>query len=375
MNPKVTFIVPCYKLAHLLPDCINSILKQTFRDFEILIMDDCSPDNTSDVAASFADPRIIHVRNETNLGGIKNYNKGISLARGQYVWLISADDYLRRPYILERYVDLFDQHPEVGYIFCPGVHVRNGKEIDVIRYSLHGTRDAIFKGRKLLSKLMQWKGSILAASMCVRKTCYETISLFPLNMIWGGDWYLCVIFAFHYDVGYFAEPMVCYREHELQMTKTLSKGDAAYMTAMDTSMAWIFKHEIEEAGDAQLVRASLDAAAHQYARSIADNRCREYPSPMTFEQFEESLCRNTSKEAERDYVRARIDAFLADEYYWKGEVVLARQFCSSALRKTFWTPRLWVRYMLFSSGAIGIALRRARADLTRLWYQYVVLDR
>src|SRR6267378_796708 len=119
-HPKVSFVVPCYRLAHLLPECINSILSQTFVDFEILIMDDCSPDDTPKVAQSFQDPRVRHVRNEPNLGHLRNYNKGIDLALGKYVWLISADDYLRRPYVLRRYIDLLDRHPHVGYAFCSG---------------------------------------------------------------------------------------------------------------------------------------------------------------------------------------------------------------------------------------------------------------
>ena len=67
-DPMVSFVVPCHKLAHWLPDCVASILSQTCRDFEVLIMDDCSPDNTSEVARSFQDPRVRYIRNETNLG-------------------------------------------------------------------------------------------------------------------------------------------------------------------------------------------------------------------------------------------------------------------------------------------------------------------
>src|SRR5579862_9390224 len=117
MNPKVSFVVPCYKLAHLLPECIQSILSQTYKDFEILIMDDKSPDNTPEVARSFGDERVKHIRNEPNLGHLRNYNKGIGLSRGEHVWLISADDRLRCNYVLQRYVDLMDAHPNVGYIF------------------------------------------------------------------------------------------------------------------------------------------------------------------------------------------------------------------------------------------------------------------
>jgi glycosyltransferase involved in cell wall biosynthesis len=57
-------------------------------------MDDCSPDNTPEVARSLQDPRVKHIRNNPNLGHLRNYNKGISLSRVKYVWLISADDYL-----------------------------------------------------------------------------------------------------------------------------------------------------------------------------------------------------------------------------------------------------------------------------------------
>ena len=118
MNPPtVSFIVPCYKLAHLLPDCVHSILMQTYRDFEVLIMDDCSPDATPQVAQSFQDPRVKHIRNDPNLGHLRNYNHGIGLSRGKYIWLISADDFLRRPYILQRYVELMENHPQIGFTF------------------------------------------------------------------------------------------------------------------------------------------------------------------------------------------------------------------------------------------------------------------
>ena len=76
-KPRVTFVVPCYKLAGFLPACVESILRQSYADFEILIMDDCSPDNTAEVAQSFNDPRIRYIRNDPNHGHLRNYNKGI----------------------------------------------------------------------------------------------------------------------------------------------------------------------------------------------------------------------------------------------------------------------------------------------------------
>src|SRR5215471_1269222 len=132
MKPKVSFIIPCYKFAHFLAECVNSILSQTYSDFEILIMDDCSPDNTSEVAAEFKDPRVIYQRNESNLGNVGNYNRGIELSRGEYLWLISADDCLRSQNVLQKYVDVLDKNPNVGYVFSPAIIFEDGKESGVL---------------------------------------------------------------------------------------------------------------------------------------------------------------------------------------------------------------------------------------------------
>jgi glycosyltransferase involved in cell wall biosynthesis len=61
MTPIISFVVPCYRLAYLLEECIDSILCQTYANFEVLVMDDCSPDNTPQVALSFQDPRVKYI--------------------------------------------------------------------------------------------------------------------------------------------------------------------------------------------------------------------------------------------------------------------------------------------------------------------------
>ena len=364
IDPRVSFIVPCYKLAHLLPECVNSILTQSFQDFEILIMDDCSPDNTQQVATSFEDSRIRYVRNEKNLGHLRNYNKGIHLTRGRYLWLISADDYLRRPYVLEHYVRMLNEHPKIGYVFCPGVKVINGKEQQIIGYSCHGGKNAIFNGHKFLSKLVM-ENTIVAASGCARKECYEKVSEFPLDMPWGGDWYLWGLFAFYYDVGYLAEPMVCYREHGLSMTSRLMKEDIAQCSSEDIAMPWIFKRKAEEFGDERLVRTCLESAAREYGRCFADRRYKGGGVELTLEQFEASLRRNTPREAERDFVRARVYGFIADSYYWRGQHSQASQLYAKCLQKDFWRPKVWAKRLLLSTGLLGRALRGFRSSLIR----------
>ncbi|MCK5082134.1 MAG: glycosyltransferase [Candidatus Omnitrophica bacterium] len=90
---------------------IESVLNQTFRDFELLIIDDCSTDESLETARSFNDERIVICSNTENLGQVKSLNKGLGLARGKYVARMDADD-LAFPSWLERQYEFIQQHPE-----------------------------------------------------------------------------------------------------------------------------------------------------------------------------------------------------------------------------------------------------------------------
>ena len=333
-TPNVSFIVPCYKLAHLLPDCVNSILSQTYDNFEVLIMDDCSPDNTAEVAQSFQDPRVIHIRNDPNLGHLQNYNKGISMSRGKYVWLISADDYLRRPYVLEKYVGLMDKHPNIGYVFCPGFGVRDGIETRLLgRFSIHRDHDRIITSHVMLKKLLQGN-FVLTPSGMVRRECYEKITFFPLNMPWAGDWYLWSLFALFNDVGYFAEPMLCYREHhEHSMTYDRLRNSLDDNAAEEIAISWDIRLKAKEGGYSQLEKICLDGVAQTYARVIASERYRESSFFMNFEFLEESLRKHATSETERDWIRAQVYASVGDEYYWQGDLASTKKFYQRAIVK------------------------------------------
>jgi glycosyltransferase involved in cell wall biosynthesis len=369
MTPAVSFVVPCYKLAHLLPECIDSILCQTYSNFEVLIMDDCSPDNTPEVAQSFQDRRIRYIRNQSNLGHLRNYNWGISLTRGKYVWLISADDYLRRSYILERYVTLMDRNPQVGYVFCPAVSVRNGTEICILSYSVHGNRDRIVNGRAFLKKLLRQNTrlGIVAASGMVRRECYEKISFFPLNMPWAADGHLWCVFALHFDVGYFAEPMACYREHELSMTNSVMQGDLQICAAEDLGMPWVIRQAADEVGCRDISRACLQAAVNEYVLSIASRRYRTSKSRMTLGRFEQLLCRSTASETERNWVRARVYAGIASQCYWQGELPSAKRFYFAGLRKDPWMPKVLAKWFLLSLGNPGGYVLRSVRSLKEIY--------
>lgn len=112
-RPYVTVTIPMYNNVLFIGETIQSILSQTFTDFELLIYDDHSTDGSYDIAASVADPRIKLFRNPENLGPEGNWNKAISKVRGKYVKLVCGDDILF-PQCLEKQVAVFDDPGNAG---------------------------------------------------------------------------------------------------------------------------------------------------------------------------------------------------------------------------------------------------------------------
>ena len=123
ISPKVSVIMPVYNAGEYLMEAIESILNQTFTDFEFIIIDDGSTDNSLNIINTYNDPRIILVRNETNLKLIASLNKGIKLANGKYIARMDADD-ISLPERLAKQVEFMDQHHNIAVcgtwveVFC-----------------------------------------------------------------------------------------------------------------------------------------------------------------------------------------------------------------------------------------------------------------
>ena len=113
--PKVSVVIPAYNAGHTLGPTLGSVINQTFEDWEALVVDDGSTDDTADVAVAFKDPRI-HVIHQQNRGLAGARNTGIRKARGSLIALLDADD-LWHPQKLEKHVAHLDARPEVGVSF------------------------------------------------------------------------------------------------------------------------------------------------------------------------------------------------------------------------------------------------------------------
>ena len=119
MNPTISIILPAYNAEKYLAPAIESILQQSFKDFEFIILNDGSTDNTEKIILSYTDSRIKYIKNEKNLKLIKTLNKGIELAKGKYIARMDADD-IALPTMLEECYTFFETHPEYS-IVAPSV--------------------------------------------------------------------------------------------------------------------------------------------------------------------------------------------------------------------------------------------------------------
>jgi len=353
-RPLVTFVVPCYRLAHLLGECVRSILMQDFDDFEVLILDDCSPDDTPRVAASFEDPRVRHIRHPQNLGHLRNYNAGIELARGRYVWLISADDRLWRSYVLSRFVAALEANPQATFAFCP---VR--KFTDAGDAELHGSVgsvDAVWRGHDFFKYLLN--GNVVPApSALARRTAYETAGRFPLDLPFAGDWYMWAAFAFQGDVIYQAEPMVKYRLHNLNMTKSFLDRAAA-LVRDEVEVLWRMKALAGGAADERLLESALEAISQKYALHVGRWAADAWTYGLTAEAFEQSLEAHVATPRERARIRRETYAALGDGHFAAGHPSQARGAYVRSLLAGPLKAKTWAKLALLGAGGAGARLRR-----------------
>ena len=120
MSPTVSVIIPNYNHAPYLKERIDSVLNQTYQDFEVIILDDCSPDNSVEVIKQYrSNPHVSHILiNEQNTRNtFIQWERGISMAKGRYIWIAESDD-VAEPQLLETLIGQLEQHPDASVAFC-----------------------------------------------------------------------------------------------------------------------------------------------------------------------------------------------------------------------------------------------------------------
>lgn len=154
-QPQITVALPVYNGEQYIAIAIKSVLTQTFSDFELLILDNCSTDHTLEIIRTFSDPRIRLIVNPKNLGMIGNWNLAVSLATGKYIKILSHDDLLA-PSCLAEQIDGFLKYPSqnIGIVTCKKRIINESGAVVMPGFGLFGlTR--IINGRRAIKKTIR----------------------------------------------------------------------------------------------------------------------------------------------------------------------------------------------------------------------------
>ena len=124
--PQVSILMPVYNTAPYLREAMDSMLSQTFTDFELIVLNDCSPDDAEELLDAYDDSRIVRYRGEKNVGLSNVLNVGIEMARGKYIARMDSDD-ISLPNRLQVQVDFLEAHPEIDLVSA-GMRLFGAKE-------------------------------------------------------------------------------------------------------------------------------------------------------------------------------------------------------------------------------------------------------
>jgi glycosyltransferase involved in cell wall biosynthesis len=161
-KPLVTIILPAYNAAPYIQEAVDSMLNQTFTNFELIIIDDCSTDNTAQLAQAYTtDKRVKVIINAQNLGLIGTLNYGFGIANTKYIARMDADD-ISEPTRLEKQVAYMESHPNVGIISC------------CFQNFVNDTRTVVYAEKNEDIKLnLLYKTNICHAAAIIRKTLVD----------------------------------------------------------------------------------------------------------------------------------------------------------------------------------------------------------
>lgn len=159
-SPIVSIVMTTYGCADFVSKTIDSILNQTLTDIELIIVDDCSPDNTKDIINAYTDPRINFIQNEINIGVSRSRNKGIAVANGRYIAPCDHDD-ISMPDRLEKQVAYLEKHEEIALLATEAKIYVHGKEYKLHQFDQWSPR--------LLHWILYFRSPIVHSSICFRK--------------------------------------------------------------------------------------------------------------------------------------------------------------------------------------------------------------
>jgi cellulose synthase/poly-beta-1,6-N-acetylglucosamine synthase-like glycosyltransferase len=259
VTTTVDVAVPCYRYGNFLRECVESVLSQENVDVRVLIIDDCSPDNTSEVGEKLAqsDRRVEYRRHPVNKGHIATYNEGIDWASANLFLLLSADDYVS-PGALSRASMLFDTNPAMSFVFGNATLVFDDKTYE-IRAPLGGS---LTNKTKILScldfvKAMSGQNIVPTPTAVVRTNAQKQVGGYCHALPHAGDMAMWLRLAAEGPVGFVNETQAVYRMHARNMSRSYSTARLPDVQQRQAAIEHFLEHSAAKLVDPALSRKIL----------------------------------------------------------------------------------------------------------------------
>jgi len=215
-KPVISVIIPTHNYSKFLPEAVESVLNQTFSDFELIIVDDGSSDDTAAVVEPYLRDCRVRYFYQDNKGLSAARNAGIKAAKGEFIALLDSDD-VWMPTKLERQIQLFKDKPDVALVYCMVEHIdENGKALPHISWphKVGATyRDLMY---------MPWVvGS--GSSVLIRKSIFDEVGLFDEGMNSVEDTNMWIRILRHHDSAYIDDVLVRIRKHLRSMQTDIKR--------------------------------------------------------------------------------------------------------------------------------------------------------
>ena len=221
-TPKVSVIVPNYNHARYLRQRIESVLGQTYRDFEVILLDDCSTDDSREILESYRDnPKVRGELSAENSGTpFKQWNKGVQMACGRYIWIAESDDYADSRFLAQM-VPILDEQTEVTFAYCRSWSIGENNQrfgfADSYLDSLdpnHWAANFVVDGFEECRRFFVLSAPVPnASSVLFRKDVYERVGRADEGLRLCGDYKVFAAMALEGKIAYLAEPLNYYRSH------------------------------------------------------------------------------------------------------------------------------------------------------------------
>lgn len=215
-NIKFSILVPAFK-ARFLGECIDSILSQTYKNFELIIVNDASPENLGEIVSGYDDTRIQYYVNEKNFGAINvvdNWNKCLSYATGDYVICMGDDDKLL-PCCLAEYRKLIDKYPKVGVLHGMTAMIDETSKVIAMQEPRLELEDAFSLAYFRLLGRHQYIGDFLYK----RDVLLQNGGFYKLPLAWGSD-DLSAVIAAKNGIANTSKVVFLYRDNMLTISNT-----------------------------------------------------------------------------------------------------------------------------------------------------------